>query len=224
MSSPEPPSQYEELATALVGRRSAEATELYRAGIITDVAVDAERFARQYRYLTDNSLPMVVIYADGDAVLPVNLHSAIFPAEGVENDPQTVFTTLRRVAFRRRQSRRESLENRDFVDPDEARRGFITRMGRFLSVRLSREGRRPAEHPSFGLDFEVHTNSPDLRVHYHPAYWRDEALVFGAPSTPVRGCLRPGRYCFGASGQFLPLTFEDAEYDVPSATSAKLYL
>ncbi|MGK3201494.1 hypothetical protein [Amycolatopsis sp. MEPSY49] len=223
MSSPEPPSQYEELATALVGRGSVETRRLYRTGVITDVAVDAERFARQYRYLEENNLPMVAIFAGDGVALPVNLHAALFPADGVESDPRTVFTLLRRVAGRDRRGRRRR-EFRDLVDPGEARRGFVARMGRFLSVRLSGEGRRSAESPSFGLDFEVHTNSPDLRVHYHPAYWRDEALVFGAPSTPVRGCLRPGRYCFGATGQFLPLTFEDAEYDVPAATSAKLYL
>ncbi|MFJ9783195.1 hypothetical protein ACIRSS_26690 [Amycolatopsis sp. NPDC101161] len=221
MSSPEPPSQYEELARALVGRGAAETTEFYRAGLITDVAVDAERFARQYRYLEENDLPMMVVYGRAGGILPVNLHAAIFPAEGVENDPRTVFTILRRATRGDRGRRREF---RDLVDPGEARSGFIARMGRFLSVRLSGEGRRSAEPSAPGLDFEVHTDSPDLRVHYHPAYWRDEALVFGAPSTPVRGCLRPGRYCFGASGQFLPLTFEDAEYDVPSATSAKLYL
>ena len=223
MSSPEPPSQYEELATALVGRGSAETVELYRAGTITDVAVDAERFARQYRYLRDNELPMVVIYGGDGVVLPVNLYAAIFPAEGVETDPRAVSTILRRVAFQRDRGLRRR-ELRDLVSPSEARQGFIARMGRFLSVRLSGQVRWPAEPPSAGLDFEVHTSSPDLRVHYHPAYWRDEALVFGAPNTPVRGCLRPGRYCFGASGQALPLTFEDAEYDVPAITSAKLYL
>ncbi|WP_372666281.1 hypothetical protein [Amycolatopsis kentuckyensis] len=222
MSSPEPPSQYEELATALLGRGSAETAGLYRAGVITDVTVDAERFARQYRYLEANNLPMLVVYGREGGILPVNLYTAIFPADGVENDPRTVFTTLRRVA-RGAPSRRRR-EFRDLVDPSEARSGFIARMGRFLSVRLSGEARRAAEPSSPGLDFEVHTSSPDLRVHYHPAYWREEALVFGAPSSPVRGRLRPGRYCFGATGQSLPLTFEDAEYDVPSATSAKLFL
>ncbi len=84
---------------------------------------------------------------------------------------------------------------------------------------LQRGGPPPTTHqppsPGSGLSFEVHTRLSGKTVYYSPAYFLNPNLVFGHPSTPVRGSLPPGRYVFGIDRTFAP-----DEYDIPPSTSA----
>ena len=69
----------------------------------------------------------------------------------------------------------------------------------------------------------VHTNSPGLRISYSPVYLFDgKGTIFGSPSTPVQGWIRPGRYIFGGAQGAQPITWDGGEYDVPPALTISL--
>jgi hypothetical protein len=112
------------------------------------------------------------------------------------------------------------------------------RVTRFLSVRGStdEDDEAPyarsvsvgAAHAGFSsgptgyLSFQVQTMQSGLRIHYSPSYLLDWSKVFGAPSTPVDGWIRPGRYKFGGmrnDGRFL---IDDANFDIPPLRAASL--
>jgi hypothetical protein len=74
-----------------------------------------------------------------------------------------------------------------------------------------------------GLLFEVTTDTPGLRVHYHPSYWHETKTAFGNLSTPSYDYILPGRYMFGAVGREQDLTFDLSEYDIPPSRTAHLF-
>jgi hypothetical protein len=192
---------------------------------LADVTYDVERFGAQYLYARQTDLPLPCIMRPGtEYVLPINAEDVLFPL-GVPADPRTAERQLRRV---------EGQTENGFIEllpPDRAERAFTSRLIDFLRRRLSWAAESHAQQsPSGdpgrppGLMFQVSTDSPGLRVHYHPAYWHEAKTVFGQPSTPVRGYVVPGRFVFGAMGPRQALRFDPAEYEIPPSTSAHLYL
>lgn len=77
--------------------------------------------------------------------------------------------------------------------------------------------------PSNRLPFTVRTTSMGSRVHYSPIYILDESNVFGSPTSPVHGHIRPGSYRFGVTqkGQTDPV-FSTAHFEIPPQRKADL--
>jgi hypothetical protein len=111
------------------------------------------------------------------------------------------------------------------------------RVTQFLTVRYSiDEDESPmrrfaslgAAHSGFGngptgyLSFQVQTRLNGLRVHYSPSYLIDWSNVFGSPTTPVDGWIRPGRYKFGAMKQDGTFVIDNANFDIPPLSAASL--
>lgn len=77
--------------------------------------------------------------------------------------------------------------------------------------------------PHGGLTVRVFNLTPGLRIHVAPAYFIDDWLFFGHPSTPVEGPLMPGRYVFAADGPMLPRRrIDPGVFPIPPTLKVKL--
>jgi hypothetical protein len=125
------------------------------------------------------------------------------------------------------------------LDTADATTAFIGRLARFLFYRLLGSTVRlpgggpptggsppgsspPSPAPGGVLPFTVHTNTGGLRIWSCPAYLVGRGRVFGSPSTPVSGWIRPGRFIFGTENSSGTLSWDQGVYDVPPATQAHL--
>ena len=80
------------------------------------------------------------------------------------------------------------------------------------------------EAPIFPMvELKVHTHRDRGRVHYSRAYFFSPHDVFGAPTTPAVGWIRPGIYQFGVQypGDARP-KFDLARFEVPPVIDATL--
>lgn len=69
-----------------------------------------------------------------------------------------------------------------------------------------------------GFMVEVHTSTPDLRVHVSPSFRRNWRF-FAAPTTPARGTLTGGIYEFGVDGgPYSTITPDVGTFNIPHAT------
>lgn len=197
--------------------------EINGAVPLADVAHDVERFGAQVRYADREQLPLPCLIRPGGAPLPINVDSILFPL-GSPADRVNALQAMHGVLIR------PGLERVELLPPARSREAFLRRLRTFLYRRIGgfRDGPAampvPPEGTYPGLFFEVRTRTPGLRVYYHPSYWHDTNTVFGQPSSPVRGFIKPGRYVFGAMGHGSPLRFEPDEYEIPPLTSAQLFL
>jgi hypothetical protein len=126
----------------------------------------------------------------------------------------------------------------DGLDRDKLTGIFRERLTRFVTVRSGEdEAPTPRTAVALGaaragftsvvspyLNLEIQTEEPGLRIHYTPAYFIDWSHVFGSPTTPLAGWILPGRYKFGGmrmNGEFL---IDNANFDVPPISTARLVL
>jgi hypothetical protein len=73
------------------------------------------------------------------------------------------------------------------------------------------------------IPFTVINNINGLTIYYSPAYFFVTNNVFGAPSSPVHGTIRAGRYMFGGAGPSFPKQFETgSHFDIPKLSTAVL--
>lgn len=116
----------------------------------------------------------------------------------------------------------------ELLPTEDVARFFISRLSSFLHSRLSASAvrsRHAYTSPSgpVGLRFDVTTLTPGLNVHYTSQFFFISTLFFGAPTTPVRGYIQPGRWHFGTSQGNSAITFDfHTVYDVPTVSSAHL--
>jgi hypothetical protein len=107
---------------------------------------------------------------------------------------------------------------------------FIARLAPFLRTRLS--AHRAMMNRGYTwlggttvLAFRVTTLTSGLQVHYTHEYYLRPNYMFagGAPTTPVDGDIKPGRWHFGTSQGNGPVTFDlNKVYDVPIVSQAHL--
>jgi hypothetical protein len=138
-----------------------------------------------------------------------------------------------------------AMESRDsisgFIDMEKARDFFVDGLRRFVAARLtsvfekSNNGihetvelnlphpqRRPdgtlAYVSTNGFTVTVYTRTPGLRVHVSPSFrlnWR----YFNSPTSPTKGALTGGIYCFGADqGPYSGIQQDPALFDIPNQT------
>jgi hypothetical protein len=168
---------------------------------IPDVELSVDHFHRQYRFHRQTGAPFPCLRT-ADGLIPMNW-AKLLPGSSLDD----VVQVLDRL-FRREEERYET------SSPVQALEMFRVRLQAFLTTRFSARQSDISDLP--GLQIEVSTLSPGLRVHYSPAYFFDPTNVLNAPTTPVRGWIQPGRYIFGAAQSGRKAAFEyDAEYDIP---------
>ncbi len=79
--------------------------------------------------------------------------------------------------------------------------------------------------PAFGggLHVKVFSQTPGLRIQVAPAFFIDQWLFFGHPSTPVSGPILPGRHVFAGDGPMLPRrTVDPVIFATPPTFEIKL--
>lgn len=193
---------------------------------VADVATDLERFGQFIKWSWKFHDFPCLIDEDGPLPIDVSVSPAIFSFMRVPAETPLFFFSQ---AF-------ESLKFEDIV-VSEIKEILYRRVTRFLSVRYSideDEGPRPrfasvgaarssfTNRPAGYLSFQVRTSLTGLRVHYSPSYLLDWSNVFGAPTTPVDGWIRPGRYKFGAMKQDGSFLIDNANFDIPPLDAATL--
>lgn len=179
--------------------------------LVPDVEASMDRFAFQDRLLRRMHLPSPSVETD-DGIIPLDLG---LNRVSVLRSSRVLYETVVRLYeypffFGGPQALRIVP-----TSPDEAESGLRKQLQRFLRRRLYSDNRlQNSANSAIGYQFEVTTISPGLRIHYSPAYFVNTNLAFGAPTSPVRACLQPGRYIFGA---YLPDPgyWSSTEYDVP---------
>jgi hypothetical protein len=218
----------ERLADELLKGFSGEGPILYERSNVfwADIAADLERLGQfikwRWRFedfpcLVDDEGPLPVDVSTAPSILsfmkissstPLYSFMEAFEGHKFEGVPVTL---LKEVLHRRVTT---FLTVRGSTDEDEAPQG------RAFSVGAARAGFLSG--PGGYLSFQVQTRQSGLRIHYSPSYLLDWSNVFGAPTTPVDGWIRPGRYKFGAmrkDGRFL---IDNANFDIPPLTTASL--
>lgn len=198
----------EDLSTSALREESVQAYAELRPSLL-DVESSVERYADQDRFLRGFGFPVPVVVI-GDDYVPVDLgvdNWGYLPSEAVV----AVINELVETA---------TSPPTALVEPQRAETGFRNGLQRFLKMRLyPGKGRTPPGSTTpVGYDFEVITKTRGLQINYSPAYFINRRLVFGAPTTPVRGRLHPGRYIFGAYPPSNGYWTTD-EYDVPGPTT-----
>jgi hypothetical protein len=203
--------------TAFVGTLvSLEASEIYTA----DVEFSLDRFAHQYILARERGLPIPGLIIENTTV-PVDLFE--FP---MLFDPDAYgyyyWDVLPYWIRSRGKYRTPSLELIP-LSPETALTSLGTALREFLAVRFSARESNISQKP--GLQFEVETTTPGLRVHYSPAYLVNFNTVFSSPTSPVKQWIQPGRYIFGAVGPNMPLQFDFiSHYSIPYDTKARLFI
>jgi hypothetical protein len=100
------------------------------------------------------------------------------------------------------------------VDLSTAISAFCRRVKEFLTSRYSAPP-GTVEPEYAGLPFEVTSRTNGLRVYVSPAYYWDPNRVWGYPTSPLKGLLRPGRYIFSATSSMNERYLNPGEWDVP---------
>jgi hypothetical protein len=188
-----------------------------------DVASDIESFGSQYELCVERGLPLPVVPIRGGSMLPINAHQLMFEF-GAPRRTELVEESLYSLA---RDSPAIGLSKVQLADPTEVRKTFVARFANFLFARFrsTHSASEQSRNSIPGhLEFSVYAHRPGMRVHYHPAYWRDTSTVFGQPTSPATSYILPGLYMFGAVGRGCPLLFDDAEYEIPPQTFATLQI
>lgn len=176
---------------------------------VPDVEASVDRFVRQDSLLREFEIPSPSAVME-DGFVPIDL--------GLNGLSETRRETVRDIVvglLERPPSQRPEALRIVATPPKTAENGFRRQLQRFLGLRLYSDDR--VQDPAgslIGYEFEVSTRTDNLRIHYSPAYFINPYLTFGAPTSPVKACLQPGRYIFGA---YLPDPgyWSSAEYDVP---------
>lgn len=194
---------------------------------IADIENNIERFQTQIKLLSksDERFPCI-LWASGDPI-PVDMGSSFLLEDiFIERWP---FPFIKEILHYALSS--FDMQNKytlRLFPIHEVRQIFRSRLISFLYSRTLKNWDRqppppydPSNGPGF-LPFRVITQRQGLRVHYSPAYFFNPNQVFGSPTSPVHGWIRPGRYVFGATGINLPLRFEQAEFDIPPCHEANL--
>ncbi|HEY0152393.1 MAG TPA: hypothetical protein VGB92_10365 [Longimicrobium sp.] len=193
---------------------SLEASEIFTA----DVESALDRFALQYALFHELDLPFPGIMAGGMPV-PVDVLSS-----PVWLEPLLLYGWGAKAFDRILQyNRRPGFPSSEFtpISPDVALETLSSRLREFLAIRFSARESNISQKP--GLQFEVATTTPGLRVHYSPAYFINLNTVFSSPTSPVKQWIQPGRYIFGAVGRYTPLQFDFvSHYSIPFDTLATL--
>ena len=74
-----------------------------------------------------------------------------------------------------------------------------------------------------GLKVRVFTRNPGLRIKAAPAYFIDDLLFFGHPTSPAEGYLLPGRYIFFADGlMYTRPKMDPTIFAIPPSLKVKL--
>ncbi len=77
--------------------------------------------------------------------------------------------------------------------------------------------------PGDGLHVRVFSRTRGLRIQVAPAFYVDQWLFFGHPSTPVSGPILPGRHVFAGDGPMLPRrTVDPVIFATPPTFDIKL--
>jgi len=198
---------------------------------VADIAADLERFGQFIKWSWKFSdMPCML---DDDGPLPLDISTAppVLSFMNVRHETPLFFFS-------------EAFPNLKFpnlkfvgVPVQEIKEILKRRTARFLAVRYSVEedegprvravslgaaSRGFTGGPAGYLSLQVRTRESGLRIHFSPAYLGTWANVFGAPTTPVDGWIRPGRYKFGgmrSDGTFL---IDPATFDIPPLNAASL--
>lgn len=196
-------------------------------GIFTsDVVAAVVRFKAQAQFFQklDFLLPCAVFGNDPTSVpIPIDLYE-ITALESITSKEVTWDDLVLPIA---KSLRKEGLDVKPFRIK-EAYGFFESRFSDFLSARVSlREALSPNDPQNLGyLPFCVKTRRRGLRVHYAPTYsikYNFESNpVFGSPTSPVYGWIRPGQYIFGAVSEKFGPKWDAGHYDIPPTTEAVL--
>jgi hypothetical protein len=190
---------------------------------LEDVEANVDRFAVQLHLarISDRGVPCV--YPAGDSI-PVPINLGITIPKGVSVEAFLIDYEHQLLDWYMKLPETKSVfgQQPEPLSPKDAQTSFVSRLSKFISARFSATTLPPS---SAGLSFTVETRTRGGRVHVSEAYFHDPKRIFGAPTSPVRGRLQPGRYIFGVSSGRHPAQFDlEAEYDVPPQGSARVDL
>lgn len=195
---------------------------------VADIAFSLERYSsfiyRRWRFA---DAPCLI---DNDGPTPVDISTLPL---GFMKPPEPTMTPLRYLI---------TLfgEQLEFVgvEVEKIKAILQERVTSFLSVRYSTDehqgparavggmvGAAPAgftNWPTGYLKIQVQTAQSGLRIHYSPSYLIDWTNVLGAPTTPVDGWIRPGRYKFGGMRSDGTLLIDNTNWNVPPQRTMSL--
>jgi hypothetical protein len=223
------------------------------ADIAPDVAANLEQFAADLNLLRTYYPGMALcVKLSNSVIVPVSLDAVLAAPLSSSYSTRTAelkkSRTLIDEILSGIQSKPETPDNRLVIrDPQTALDGFRGEFSNFLSYRLAglrfkwsrlttraaylrgaiglgpklREP-RPDLEPNESLEVQVVCRTQGLRIHWSPAYFI-KWTVFGSPTTPVVGHLRPGRYVFAGDGSPLTdVTQDDGVFSIPPTYCAAL--
>jgi hypothetical protein len=106
----------------------------------------------------------------------------------------------------------------EWIDHKTARLTFASALSDFLKSRATKS----VEAGDY-VEFRVYSPRVNCRVHYSGASFFNPNRVFGAPTSPVIGPIRPGTYVFGVKGaeDEVPI-FDSAQFQIPPCEEARL--
>lgn len=183
---------------------------------------DAEQAARRFHQVVEFSqswgLPMYVAYfrsevADETFAVPVDLPD-VLSAEVVSRLSSLGPSRFIESAQDRLRSLGLSTEP---LAPELSTQPFVDRLTEFVDTRLA--ARTANQQPGGTLPFSVSTQAHGLRVWSCPAVLVNQGTVYGSPTSPVPGYLRPGRYIFGADGPTQPFVWDNGQFKVPGPSA-----
>jgi len=181
---------------------------------LADIEVAVDRFAFQLKMFekTGLRLPCVALGDAGPAPIDLLPNSMVIPdvdlARCIVPDPPRASAVS--VPGPLRAS----------IDLPSVTTAFIGRLSALLEMRLKPAAPAPLMPQ---LSFTVHTKKHGLRVHYSNTLLLNFDQVFGSPTSPVVGWLRPGVYVFAVQKPGQPeILVDHGEYSVPPHTEAHL--
>lgn len=185
-----------------------------------DVETDAARFNAQLDFCHSAKVPYPCVQAGRAEPVPIDFtFGGVFP----QTDPdfsRDILPRLHDLAINNREMFVGKNARLEGYAPDDAKSFFKNRLINFFISRFTNPP--PTARPS-GFKFRVLTSARGLRVHYSQSYFRNPALVFGSPTSPVEDYIKGGRWVFGVMGKGMkgPI-FSESEFEVPEKTEADL--
>lgn len=178
---------------------------------LADVAFHLERYWYVLHELRRETVPCIV---DDDGVAPIDLSSLAFRL-WPERDVDVAAVIFSKLKV-------------EFLPLEDIGKILLPRLASFIAVRSSDEDENPSPRAAavgaapFGfssvpgyLQVQVRTERQKLRIHFSPSYLIDWSNVFGAPTSPVDGWIRPGRYKFAGLSRTGEWYVDNSNFDIP---------
>jgi len=206
---------------------------------MSDVIHNTEQMAHEFALARDLDVPVVGLRTDFGPI-PVSTKSSYGPLASIVTMMRHQDRELVRDLFN---TNAESCAAQDPnfapVHVDEAEESAHSNLRGFLAFRFwgwknrqselgdagsIRFGDQAGDYAAgYGLKVRVFSQLPGLRIHIAPAYFIDNWLFFGHPTTPVEGCVLPGRYVFSADGPMMPRRrIDPTVFRIPPSLKVKI--